>query len=97
MVDVTVKQQPVAWRGKHMHPINAGWVYVDGPNKPDVKFGGLAWLEPLDADSPSDLTARVAALEKVLWMAHEWFKQGGNECTDAEEYRADLIAAGVDV
>ena len=50
-------------------------------------------LVPAMADRIESLEAANAAMRKVLWMADEWMKHGGDECTAADEFRADLDAA----
>lgn len=54
--------EPVAWRGKHMHPAATEWVYVDGAAQPVPKFGGLIQLQPL-YDRPAVTLGRSVGAE----------------------------------
>ena len=67
--------QPVAWRGKHMHPGSENWVYVDGSEKPATNFGSLISLEPLFAHPAPSAKEATNVLHEVIEWAHD---QTGN-------------------
>lgn len=48
LVSMKLGDQPVAWRGHHLHPkAHDTWTYVDGAERPKAGLGGLVDLEPL--------------------------------------------------